>query len=212
MHTNVVVRMDAIIEYLLSNWPTVAVIIIVAFAGWEMSRKFTKWEYRHDRKHDELEKGVVNIEGKQQKYEQNIEKILRRIDTLERFLIKNGGADYNEFTQMNSPRQLNPKGRRLYKESGAESFFLEKKDALLRMLTSEMDKIKVKTALDAEMLAIRICYDVSVNEDFKPIKDYIYTHPMFEGTSISVDTIALLMGLELRNLYLSLHPEIDPMN
>ena len=205
-------QMATILEYLLNNWPSVAIFIIIAVGGWIGSRKFTKWEDKHDRKHDELEKGVVNIEGKQQKYEQNIEKILRRIDTLERFLIKNGGADYNEFTQMNSPRQLNPKGRRLYKESGAESFFLEKKEALLRMLTSEMDKIKVKTALDAEMLAIRICYDVSVNEDFKPIKDFIYTHPLFEGTSISVDTIALLMGLELRNLYLSLHPEIDPMN
>ena len=206
------VCMDAIIEYFLSNWPAMAVIIIVAFAGWKLSRKFTKWEDRHDRKHEEMEKGMESLGGKQQEYEQNFKKILKRIDTLERFLIKNGGADYDEFTQMNSPRQLNPKGRRLYKESGAESFFLEKKEALLRMLTSEMDKIKVKTALDAEMLAIRICYDVSVNEDFKPIKDYIYTHPLFEGTSISVDTIALLMGLELRNLYLSLHPEIDPMN
>lgn len=202
--------MEIILEYLLNNWPSVAIFIIIAVGGWIGSRKFTKWEDKHDRKHDELEKGVVNIEDKQQKYEQNIEKILRRIDALERFLIKNGGADYNEFTQMNSPRQLNPKGRKLYAESGAQAFFLEKKDVLLRMLSSAMDKVKVKTALDAEMLAIRICYDVSVNEDFKPIKDFIYTHPVFEGSSISIDTIALLMGLELRNLYLEAHPEIDP--
>lgn len=78
------------------------------------------------------------------------------------------------------------------------------------MLDAEMSKLKVKTALDVEILAQRVCLDVSRNEDFKPIKDFIYTHPVFEGANISIDTIAMLMGLELRNEYLKLHPEIDP--
>lgn len=197
--------METVLQYIIANWPTLAIIIIVGATCIGLSRRFTKWEDKHDRRHEDMER-------KQDRYDTTVEKILQRIDNLERFLIKNGGADYNEFTKMNSPRQLNEKGWRLYKESGAEKFFSEKKNAMIRILSSEMSKRRVKTALDVDVIASRICYDVSGNEDFKPIKDFIYTHPIFEGSEISIGTISMLMGIELRNLYLSQHPEIDPMS
>lgn len=163
----------------------------------------TRWEDKNEQRHKDSDKRHDNVENA-------LKDISKRVATIERFLIKNGGADYNEFTKMNSPRQLNQKGRRLYDESGASLFLANKKEALLRMLSYEMNKLKVKTALDVEILAQRVCLDVSRNEDFKPIKDYIYTHPVFEGANVSIDTITMLMGLELRNEYLKLHPEIDP--
>lgn len=196
--------MEVILEYLLNNWPSLAVVIIVGVTCFILARKFTKWEDRHERKHEDLERSYSNVEN-------TLKEIVQRIETVERFLIKNGGANYNDFTKMNSPRQLNDKGRKLFEESGASIFFSERKEGMLRMLSSEMAKIRVKTALDVDTLSAKVCYDISGNKDFKPIKDFIYTHPIFEGSNVSIDTITMLMGIELRNEYLKIHPEIDPM-
>lgn len=198
-------RMEVILEYLLNNWPSLAVVIIVGVTCFILARKFTKWEDRHERKHEDLERSYSNVEN-------TLKEIVQRIETVERFLIKNGGANYNDFTKMNSPRQLNDKGRKLFEESGASVFFSERKEGMLRMLSSEMAKIRVKTALDVDAVSAKVCYDISGNKDFKPIKDFIYTHPIFEGSNVSIDTITMLMGIELRNEYLKIHPEIDPMS
>ena len=195
--------MDSLLDYLYTNWPSLAVLLVVAYGVGNVVRKVTKWIDQNEQRHKDSEKRHASVES-------TLKDISSRVSVIERFLIKKGGADYNEFTQMNSPRQLNPKGRKLYEESGAKKFLMEKKDALLRMLSSEMNSLKVKTALDVEMLAQRLCYDVSRNEDFKPIKDFVYTHPIFEGSNVSLDTIAMLMGIELRNEYLKIHQEIDP--
>lgn len=194
---------SAFVKYLIDNWPILAILVIVAYGVGKIVHMATRWEDKNEQRHKDSDKRHSNVENA-------LKDISKRVATIERFLIKNGGADYNEFTQMNSPRQLNTKGRKLYNDSGASLFLHNKKDALLRMLDSEMGKLNVKTALDVEILAQRVCLDVSRNEDFKPIKDFIYTHPVFEGANISIDTIAMLMGLELRNEYLKLHPEIDP--
>lgn len=197
--------MEVILEYLLNNWPSLAVVIIVGVTCFILARKFTKWEDRHERKHEDLERSYSNVEN-------TLKEIVQRIETVKRFLIKNGGANYNDFTKMNSPRQLNDKGRKLFEESGASVFFSERKEGMLRMLSSEMAKIRVKTALDVDAVSAKVCYDISGNKDFKPIKDFIYTHPIFEGSNVSIDTITMLMGIELRNEYLKIHPEIDPMS
>lgn len=197
--------MEIFLEYLLNNWPSLAVVIIVGVTCFILARKFTKWEDRHERKHEDLERSYSNVEN-------TLKEIVQRIETVERFLIKNGGANYNDFTKMNSPRQLNDKGRKLFEESGASVFFSERKEGMLRMLSSEMAKIRVKTALDVDAMSAKVCYDISGNKDFKPIKDFIYTHPIFEGSNVSIDTITMLMGIELRNEYLKIHPEIDPMS
>lgn len=197
---------ETILGYLLENWTVIAILIVVCYATAKIVRMATKWEDANEQRHKDAERRQNDVEN-------SLKDILRRIAKIERYLIKNGDMDeYNQFTQVNSPRQLNEKGRRLYEESGAASFLNEKRDALLRLLSSQMDKMKVKTALDVEIISQQVCFEVSKNEDFKPIKDYIYTHPVFEGTNISIDTIAMLMGLELRNEYLKVHPEIDPMN
>ena len=195
--------MNTFIEYISSNWPSIGVLLIVAFGVGKVVRMATKWEDKNEKRHSDSERRHNEIDSA-------LREISKRVSMIERYLIKNGGTDYNEFTQMNSPRQLNPKGKKLYEKSGAEKFLMEKREALLRMLSAEMNKLKVKTALDVEVLAQRVCYEVSRNEDFKPIKDFVYTHPVFEGSNISIDTIAMLMGLELRNEYLKIHPEIDP--
>lgn len=196
--------MDSVfVEYIIDNWPLLAILIVVSYGVARVVRVVTRWEDMNEHRHKDSDKRHEIVENA-------LKDISKRVATIERFLIKNGGADYNEFTQMNSPRQLNPKGRKLYEESGAEKFLDDKKELLLGMLSSEMDKLNVKTALDVEIIAQRVCLEASRNEDFKSIKDFIYTHPVFDGANVSIDTIAMLMGLELRNEYLKSNPGIDP--
>ena len=194
---------SVILEYVKDNWPTLALLAGVAFGVWKLVFFATRWEDQNEQRHRNSEQRHSNVENA-------LKDISMRVGTIERFLIKNGGADYNEFTQMNSPRQLNPKGRKLYNESGAALFLEKNKERLLQMLTDKMDELPVKTALDVEMFAQRVCWDISTDEGFKPVKDYIYTHPVFDGSDVSLDIITMLMGLELRNEYLKIHPEIDP--
>lgn len=194
-----------VFQYIVDNWPTFAIIIIVSITCYRITRKFTKWEDKHNNMHNENDKvhdDLISL----------VNKALSKIDTLERFLIKRGGAEYDEFTRMNSPRQLNEKGRKLFNESGAKDFFENNKNALLRLLNSEISEMRNKTALDVDSCALRVCFSVSNNKSFKKIKDFVYTHPIFEGTNITINTIAMLMGIELRNEYLKLHPDIDPMS
>ncbi len=194
---------SVILEYVKDNWPTLALLAGVAFGVGKLVFFATRWEDQNEQRHRNSEQRHSNVENA-------LKDISMRVGTIERFLIKNGGADYNEFTQMNSPRQLNPKGRKLYNESGAALFLEKNKERLLQMLTDKMDELPVKTALDVEMFAQRVCWDISTDEGFKPVKDYIYTHPVFDGSDVSLDIITMLMGLELRNEYLKIHPEIDP--
>lgn len=195
---------NIVIEWLVRNWPTLTIVVIVASAASYLVRRFTKWEDKHDVQHE-------NNDREHEKLTLLLNETIEKINSIERFLIKNGGADHNEFTRMKSPRQLNEKGWKLFKESGAFDFFNKSKDGLVRILTSEVAKNKHVTAYDVDTIAAKICFDLSDNKDFKEIKDFVYTHPIYEGTNIVINTITMLMGIELRNEYLKQHPEIDPM-
>ena len=121
------------LQYIVDNWPTFAIIFIVSITCYRIARKFTKWEDKHNNMHNDNDK-------EHDKLIELVNKALFKIDTLERFLIKRGGADYDEFTRMNSPRQLNEKGRKLFNESGANDFFENNKQPLLRLLNIRNEK------------------------------------------------------------------------
>lgn len=196
---------DAVFKWITDNFPGLAIVIVFVITAAYLVRRFTKWEDKHNERHE--------------KNEQEHEKLMKllsesneKINSIERFLIKNGGAEPNEFTRMKSSRQLSEKGWKLFKESGAFDFFNKNKDGLMRLLNAELSRMKHATAYDVDTTAAKICFDLSDNKEFKEIKDFVYTHPIYEGINILINTITMLMGIELRNEYLKLHPEIDPMS
>ena len=81
------------LQYIVDNWPTFAIIFIVSITCYRIARKFTKWEDKHNNMHNDNDK-------EHEKLIELVNKALLKIDTLERFLIKRGGADYDEFTRM----------------------------------------------------------------------------------------------------------------
>ena len=202
---------DVILDYILREWPSLAIFIVVVVSACIIIRRFTKWEGRHENNHKIIERSLIKNKEEHTGILEMTSEILQRIDLIERFLIKNGGAEYNTFAQTYSPIQLNPLGRKLFEESKAKDFFDEKKEALLKLLSSELRKLKTKTvtALDVQDYAYRLCIAISDNNDFKHIKDFIFIHPVYEKKTVSVGTICMLMGIELRNAYLELHPEIN---
>ena len=192
--------MEAVLSYLLEISPWVAVMFVVGVAAWNLSKYHSKLEdtnkkvdnlpcHEHEDRmsdfKDELEKLPCSLRADELTLlKQDSQKIAKSIDAIERFLIKNTDNGYQEFTRMNSPRQLNEKGIRLFEASGAALFFENKKSALLRML--EQESVKIKSALDVEDNAIRTCLYISGNDDFIPIKNFIYGHPRFEDADINL--------------------------
>jgi hypothetical protein len=129
-----------------------------------------------------------------------------KIEGLERFLIEKLGVPFDTFAKLHSPRQLNEEGLRLFKESGASNYLDSNKEKLLSLLS----EISPKSALDVESSAIRVCLDASKEDDYIPIKNFLYNNPVFANENIFIGTIAFVMGIQLRNIYLSLHPELEP--
>lgn len=76
--------METVLQYIIDNWPTLAIIIIVGATCIGLSRRFTKWEDKHDRRHEDMER-------KQDRYEAKLDKIQQQIDHIERLLINNAG-------------------------------------------------------------------------------------------------------------------------
>lgn len=138
--------------------------------------------------------------------DQFIKEIKNSIDRIERILIAKDPDMLNQFSKANSPRQLNDVGRRLFKDSGAETILSEHLEELIAAIAAR----NPETAYDVEQYSYSVMMEKSSEEWFVPLKNYIYNHPVFDGVNVSVTAIAFIMSLPLRNEYLGRHPEINP--
>ncbi len=105
-----------------------------------------------------------------------------------------------------SPRELSDDGIALYNVSGAREVLEKHIDAYIR----KMELSNPKSALDVEELALTTLYGSTDNEEFIPLKNYVYNNPVFKELSITIATICFVMSLPLRNEYLKRHKEINP--
>jgi|GEM_PF-5423320 hypothetical protein len=123
---------------------------------------------------------------------------------LEKKYIKN---DF--YSQSNSPIQLNAMGFRLFKESNAEKIYLNFRDNYIKILEGK----GIKTALEAEKESFLFCLNI-LSEDikFKEVQDFVYNNPKFpdkeSGNNLDLGAVAFVMALQLRNDFLSKHPEL----
>jgi hypothetical protein len=143
-------------------------------------------------------------------YKEVIKDITARLDNVEKLLVKHIDDAYKTITARRSPRQLTPVGRRLFEESRAEDILNVEEDKLMERLSHKLSELEAATALDVELYAIYVCLEASDRVTFVPMKNYIYNHPVYEDVNISLGALSTLMGLELRDRYLKLHPELVP--
>lgn len=134
----------------------------------------------------------------------SLEKLMAKLDNIERVLIAKDKTLLDKFSVTHSPRQLNDAGEALLKDSGAKVLL----EAELLRLIELIDKEEPHTALDVEQVSYRVLLSESGEAWFVPIKNFIYNNPVYRDSALDVNTLCFVMGISLRNSYLARHPEL----
>jgi hypothetical protein len=138
-------------------------------------------------------------------FDVSTEKILTKIDYIEKALIAKDPNMFTTFAQSHSPYKLNQDCIDLLKESGADTIFEQQKDDLAR----QIEEMAPATAYDVEQNAYKVLILNTDKSWFIPLKEYVFNSPIFRGNNINLDAICLIMSLPLRDYYLEKHSEID---
>lgn len=213
-------RMEVILEYLLNNWPSFTVVLIVGVTCFIVARKFTKWEDRHDRKHEDLEKGMLNISSDMGETASMLKSIGENMETIEKdvIILKSVMAmKYKNFMDVlslkHSPRKLNDNGERILSDINGDEFLQRNKNFLF----AKIDEQHPKTALDVELAANFVLLSNMNNDIFNDLKIFVYNAPTYmmkDGEDgqrpydLDMNDICFVLSLPLRDMYLAEHEEI----
>lgn len=201
---------DALCNWLLDNYPILffsAVIIAIAII---IIRKYYKFKYSE---FNPLRKDVDIILTDNSNINKNIENINTNITTIKAciLMVAKDKTAVKVLLQTNSPYSLSPFGEEILKTSGAKKAV----DDNLSLLISDIEKEKPLTALDVENKSSEILLKNSNTDIFKEIKDFIFNNPKYKSIDLNLAEIDLdlsifitIMGIYLRDKYLSAHPEI----
>lgn len=138
-----------------------------------------------------------------------------QVTEISKWIMRLDGGMIDSLARKCSPRKLTKMGRELFDISGGcdvlnnnNAFFI-----------SEMEAKQPKTAFDVENVALDVLFSNIGNPIFNGIKNYIYYQPEIiklrddndteQDVKISLNIIVRLMSIELRDRYLSIHPEIE---
>ena len=209
--------LSAVINYLIENWPTIAIIVIVSIASSILVRNFTKWEDKHNQKHDELDKRTMHAKCESHESEikiiqSNLKEMRDDIITIKNILVFKYKNVSDMFSLKNSPRRLNDNGKKVYADIDGESFLSANKDFLF----SKIDETNPKAALDVENAAYFVLIDNTENDIFKRLKDFVYKSPTYtlkgekgedKPYDLSLQDVCFILSLPLRDMYLKEHTE-----
>lgn len=114
------------------------------------------------------------------------------------------------FSMKSSPRKLNPTGEKLFAAINGEQFLKENKERLFGYISDNSPLV----ALDVEQLSNAACLSLVSTPAFNSLKNYVYNEPTWtlpdgKPYDITINDICFVLGLRLRDKYLSEHPEIS---
>lgn len=204
---------STIIKYLLENWPSAAMLIILVYMAWTISRLFTKWEDRNEQRHKSTENRLDRVDGRIDALEFKVSEIREDVLAIKAFLIGKHKNSAELFSLKRSPRRLNENGERLFEYIGGKAFLSGNKDFLF----SKIDEKKPQTALDVEVNANAVCAENMGSNIFNDIKSTVYNMPIYtikdaDGNErpydVAMSDVCFVLSLPLRDMYLDEHPEI----
>ncbi len=130
---------------------------------------------------------VDSLEKKCEKHENKIDDMKDRISTLE------GGVERdranNPYVKRKSPLSLTDRGKAMLLDSGGESYVNANKDQLIKSIKDK----NPKSAYDVQELAQRVIRERIDEDEFIPLKDFVYK----EG--IELKNLLQVMGIALRD-------------
>lgn len=212
--------MEIILEYLLNNWTSFTVVLIVGVTCFILARKFTKWEDLHDRKHEDLERRMLEIYSGMESITSTLKSIMENMAAIEKdvIILKSVIAmKYKNFMDVlslkHSPRKLNDNGERILSDINGNEFLQKNKDFFF----AKIDEQHPKTALDVELAANFVLLSNMSNDIFNELKNFVYNAPTYlmnddkEGQrpyDLDMNDICFVLSLPLRDMYLAKHKEI----
>ncbi len=129
----------------------------------------------------------------------SIKDLLEHIDkglaTLNNVLLEKNIISHSCYSGNRSPRTINALGTQLMKESGAEIIFHAQKERLAAELAAK----HAASLLQLEREALNVMIAHRDDPAFLPLQDFVYRHPMFDGTPLTYTDLLFVMALILRD-------------
>ena len=198
--------METILEYMLNNWPTLAIILIVGVTCFIIARKFTRWEDKHDSMHKEISQRICN--AKCDSHDSDITILKQEVRDMQSGLVNintQSGLHDNDINQFKQDWKdiksdiVAIKSLLLMKHKNAADLFSVKMSPrrlndngkeLLSDISgmdflknnkdfffAKIDEIAPKTALDVENAANIVCTANTENPIFNGMKNFVYNSP-----------------------------------
>lgn len=208
--------MDAIITWILENWPVLGIIVIVSIIAWFVSRYFKKLEDSR-RKVESLpcHEHKDSIDGLNS-MRLTVDSINDQVTEISKWIMRIDDSMINPLAKKCSPRMMTKMGLTLFQVSGAEKTLQENSAFLI----NEIEEQAPATPYDVEDAALNTLLKNISHPMFNNIKNYIYYQPEFiilkdenneeHEVRVSLNAIVRLMSIRLRDLYLVKHPEVIP--
>lgn len=210
---------DAPLHYFGEHWPKLTALLCVVavciYVTWHMAKKVFHWTARIKGAEDKCDTIDSHIVPKLATISTTLNSLSTSMNSLVVYLkSKDGGMDTSLFVSR-SPMQLTPLGEQILKDTGGQDFV----DKNLDLLVREMQFQNIKTALDAQNFAPLVISNISTDDMFNHIKDYIFKNPMYKTKNnvgedvfvpLDMNVITNIMGIYLRNKYLVLNPNLAP--
>lgn len=204
--------MDAIITYLLENFPWLVAIGVAGWAMWKLSKYHSKLESTQER--------VSNLPCAQRKteieelksFEKSFASMADRFEEVCKWIMRIDADAIDNLAPKRSPRKMNDMGLEVYAETGAKKIL----DDNAAFLLAELEKKSPDTAYDVEEAAFEVLLAHLTTPLFNPLKNYLYSNPSRivkkdesgedKEIELSMGLLLQLMSIDLRERYLETHP------
>lgn len=219
--------MDALLQFFLNRWPLITLAVVAMFVvGWVTARivkRVERSKYLEEKCKDMPcaehtaqigdHKGLIErLDNRMEKLESISQNIYNNVVAIQAFLQSKYKTAAQMFSQKFSPRRLNEKGVELFEQFGGREFL----DANGDMLMERMSAKSPRTALDVEQVALEVLYETLDNDIYNEIKLKVYNSKNItienngktEEYSITMNDICFIFSIDLRDRYLSKHPEV----
>lgn len=157
---------------------------------------------------DNIEKSVTKLENMTEHLACNAHH--DDITKIKTVLVEKYPKSSSVFSMKSSPRKLNPTGEKLFAAINGEQFLKDNKERLFGYISDNSPLV----ALDVEQLSNAACLSLVSTPAFNSMKNYVYNEPTWtlpdgKQYDITINDICFVLGLRLRDMYLSEHPKLS---
>lgn len=211
--------MSEFVAWLLENSPWLGILLLAVIAVSLVVWKFAKLYFQRFIPTEDKVKNLkctTNRTAIEQllSMQTTVNTINDQVAEISQWVMKKDSNMISQLARKKSPLQMVKAGRDLFEMTGAKKTI----DNNLDFLIKEMEKRKPATPYDVENTASTVLFTNLSHELFNDIKNYIYYAPSEitlkdeKGADVvvklSLYAIVMLMAIDLRDRYLSIHPEV----